>query len=91
MQLADGSLVPIDETCKQLLLSRLQEMSSKGLRCLGFAYKEELGEFSDYSSASHPAHKKLFDPACYSSIESDLIFVGIVGLRVRIPHKPFAD
>lgn len=90
VQLADGSLVPIDEPCKQSLLLRLLDMSSKGLRCLGFAYKEELGEFSDYHSESHPAHKKLLDPACYFSIESDLVFVGIVGLRVCICHKCFA-
>lgn len=57
-------------------------MSSKGLRCLGVAYKDELGEFSDYYSESHPAHKKLLDPAYYSSIESDLVFVGVVALRV---------
>lgn len=81
VQLADGSLVPIDEPCKQLLLSKLLEMSSKGLRCLGLAYKDELGEFADYYSESHPAHKKLLDPASYSSIESDLVFVGVVGLR----------
>ncbi|KAG8477511.1 hypothetical protein CXB51_030096 [Gossypium anomalum] len=53
----------------------------KGLRCLGLAYKEDLGEFSDYYSENHPAHKKLLDPACYCSIESDLVFVGVVGLR----------
>ncbi|KAK0581122.1 hypothetical protein LWI29_010209 [Acer saccharum] len=81
VQLADGSLVPIDEPCRQLLLSRHLEMSSKGLRCLGLAYKDDLGEFSDYYSESHPAHKKLLDPTCYSSIESDLVFVGVVGLR----------
>lgn len=82
VQLADGSLVPIDESCRQLLLLRHLEMSSKGLRCLGVAYKDELGEFSDYYNESHPAHKKLLDPAYYSSIESDLVFVGVVGLRV---------
>ena len=82
VQLADGSLVPIDEPCRQLLLLRHLEMSSKGLRCLGLAYKDGLGEFSDYYNESHPAHKKLLDPACYSSIESDLVFVGVVGLRV---------
>lgn len=84
VQLADGSLIPIDEPCRQLLLSKLLEMSSKGLRCLGLAYKDDLGEFSDYYSESHPAHKKLHDPDCYSSIESDLVFVGVVGLRVSI-------
>lgn len=81
VQLADGSLVPVDEPCRQLLLLKLLEMSSKGLRCLGLAYKDDLGEFSDYHAESHPAHKKLLDPACYSSIESDLVFVGVVGLR----------
>ncbi|KAG2725621.1 hypothetical protein I3843_01G074700 [Carya illinoinensis] len=81
VQLADGSLVPVDEPCRQLLLLKLQEMSSKGLRCLGLAYKDDLGEFSDYHAESHPSHKKLLDPACYSSIESDLVFVGVIGLR----------
>ncbi|GMP43902.1 hypothetical protein CsSME_00013079 [Camellia sinensis var. sinensis] len=81
IQLADGSLVPIDEPCRQLLLLRHLEMSSKGLRCLGMAYKDDLGEFSDYHNDTHPAHKKLLDPASYSSVESDLVFVGVVGLR----------
>nr|DAD36190.1 TPA_asm: hypothetical protein HUJ06_006830 [Nelumbo nucifera] len=81
VQLADGSIVSIDESCRQLLLLRLIEMSSKGLRCLGLAYKDDLGEFSDYHSESHPAHRKLLDPANYFTIESNLIFVGVVGLR----------
>lgn len=82
VQLADGSTVPIDETCRELLLLRHSEMSMKGLRCLGLAYKDNLGELSDYYAETHPAHKKLLDPSCYSSIESNLVFVGVVGLRV---------
>ena len=58
-------------------------MSSKGLRCLGLGYKDDLGELSDYNGERHPSHKKLVDPTCYDSIETDLIFVGVVGLRVR--------
>ncbi|GAB4861560.1 Calcium-transporting ATPase 2, endoplasmic reticulum-type [Ancistrocladus abbreviatus] len=80
VQLADGSTVPMDHSCKQLLLSRHLEMSSKGLRCLGLAYTDDLGELADYSSESHPAHKKLLDPSSYSSIECDLVFVGVVGI-----------
>ncbi|KAJ8529314.1 hypothetical protein K7X08_036149 [Anisodus acutangulus] len=79
VQLADESTVPIDESCRQLLLLRLLEMCSKGLRCLGLAYKDDLGELSGYYAETHPAHKKLLDPSC--SIESDLVFVGVVGLR----------
>ncbi|KAL3622290.1 Calcium-transporting ATPase 2, endoplasmic reticulum-type [Castilleja foliolosa] len=81
VQLANGSTLPIEEHYRQSLLSRLLEMSSKGLRCLGLAYKEDLGELSDYYNDSHPAHKILLDPTCYSSIESSLIFVGVVGIR----------
>ncbi|KAI3681887.1 hypothetical protein L6452_36692 [Arctium lappa] len=81
VQLADGSIVPMDEACRQLLLSRHAEMSSKGLRCLGLAYKDDLGELSDYDGEHHPSHKKLVDPTCYVSIETDLVFVGVVGLR----------
>ncbi|KAL0426156.1 UNVERIFIED_CONTAM: Calcium-transporting ATPase, endoplasmic reticulum-type [Sesamum radiatum] len=80
VQLADGSTFPIDEQCRQLLLLRLLEMSSKGLRCIGLAYKDDLEELSDYYTEDHPAHKKLLDPSCYS-IESGLIFVGVVGIR----------
>ncbi|KAJ6343951.1 hypothetical protein OIU76_005650 [Salix suchowensis] len=49
VQLADGSVVPIDEPY--------------------------------YYAENHPAHRKLLDPAYYMSIESDLVFVGVAGLR----------
>lgn len=87
MQLADGSIVPMDEPCRQLLLLKLLEMSSKGLRCLGLAFKDDLGELSDYYAECHPAHKKLLDPSNYSLIETNLIFVGVVGLRVCSYHE----
>ncbi|ERN12258.1 hypothetical protein AMTRI_Chr08g205330 [Amborella trichopoda] len=81
IQLQDGSIVSLDENSRTLLLQTLQNMSSTALRCLGFAYKEALSEFSDYDGEEHPAHKLLLDPLNYPSIESDLIFVGLVGLR----------
>ncbi|CAM8963795.1 unnamed protein product [Rhodiola kirilowii] len=81
VQLADGSIVEIDDPCREMLMLKLFEMSSKGLRCLGMAYKDNLGEFSDYNFESHPVHKKLLEPSNYSSIERDLVFVGMVGLR----------
>lgn len=80
-QLADGSIVELDHASRELLLTKLHQMSSKALRCLGLAYKENLGEFSDYDGEKHPAQTKLLEPANYSDIESNLIFVGLVGLR----------
>ncbi|KAM3274395.1 hypothetical protein ACQJBY_043476 [Aegilops geniculata] len=70
IQLLDGSVVLLDEGAKALVLSTLHEMSGNALRCLSFAYKEDLAEFATYDGEEHPAHKYLLDPAYYSSIES---------------------
>ncbi|KAE9585478.1 putative calcium-transporting ATPase [Lupinus albus] len=82
IQLCDGSVVKLDNNAKDLILQALREMSTSALRCLGFAYKDELPDFENYSgNDDHPAHQLLLNPSNYSSIESDLIFVGLVGLR----------
>lgn len=58
-------------------------MSTSALRCLGFAYKDDLPMFENYcGNDDHPAHQLLLNPSSYASIESELIFVGLVGLRV---------
>lgn len=85
IQLLDGSVTQLDKKTRNLVLENLQKMSTKALRCLGFAYKVELHEFETYDGDDHPAHKLLLDPSNYSSIESELIFVGMVGLRVSFP------
>ncbi|PIA52925.1 hypothetical protein AQUCO_01000647v1 [Aquilegia coerulea] len=82
IQLLDGSVISLDPNCRELILQALHEMSSTALRCLGFAYKDDLAEFATYNGdEEHPAHDLLLKPSNYSSIESDLIFVGFVGLR----------
>ncbi|XP_061958875.1 calcium-transporting ATPase 4, endoplasmic reticulum-type-like [Populus nigra] len=82
IQLLDGSVVALDQCSKDLILQNLREMSTSALRCLGFAYKEDLSEFRTYSGdEDHPAHQLLLDLHNYSSIESNLTFVGLAGLR----------
>lgn len=82
VQLRDGSVVKLDINAKNLILQALHEMSTSALRCLGFAYKDELTNFENYNgNEDHPAHQLLLDPNNYSSIEDELIFVGLVGLR----------
>ncbi|OEL26074.1 Calcium-transporting ATPase 1, endoplasmic reticulum-type [Dichanthelium oligosanthes] len=81
IQLKNGLVVPLDEKAKKTVLASLHEMSTKALRCLGFAYKEDLAEFATYDGENHPAHKLLLDPANYAAIETDLIFAGLAGLR----------
>ncbi|KHN09451.1 Calcium-transporting ATPase 4, endoplasmic reticulum-type [Glycine soja] len=82
IQLRDGSIVNLDDNARNLVLQALHEMSTSALRCLGFAYKDELPKFENYSgNDDHPAHQLMLNPSNYSSIESELIFVGLVGLR----------
>ena len=90
VQLVDGSTVELDQTSRNLILQSLNDMSIDALRVLGFAYKEDLPEFATYNGdEDHPAHKLILDPANYSSIESKLIFVGMVGLRVSLKIRIF--
>ncbi|KAH7842550.1 hypothetical protein Vadar_006618 [Vaccinium darrowii] len=82
VQLLDGSVVELDQTSKNVILEALQEMSTSALRCLGFAYTDDLPDFATYDGdEDHPAHQLLLNPSNYSGIESNLTFVGLVGLR----------
>jgi hypothetical protein len=53
VQLQDGSVVLLDEKLRKAILASLHELSTKALRCLGFAYKEDLGEFATYDGEFH--------------------------------------
>ncbi|KAF2300451.1 hypothetical protein GH714_013467 [Hevea brasiliensis] len=82
VQLLDGSVVELDQYSRELILQSLHDMSTNALRCLGFAYKGYLPMFETYNGdEDHQAHELLLNPSNYSSIESELIFVGLVGLR----------
>ncbi|KAK1394585.1 calcium-transporting ATPase 1, endoplasmic reticulum-type-like [Heracleum sosnowskyi] len=82
VQLLDGSVVKLDQDAKDIILQSLQEMSSKALRVLGFAYKEYPPEFATYTgNEDHPAHELLLNPTYYSFIENKLVFAGLAGLR----------
>ncbi|KAK4761956.1 hypothetical protein SAY87_029840 [Trapa incisa] len=90
IQLLDGSVVLLDHHAKDAILLALHEMSSGALRCLGFAYKDELDDFESYDGREdHPAHQLLLNPSNYSSIERDLTFIGLVGLRDPPRHEVY--
>ncbi|EPS61486.1 hypothetical protein M569_13311, partial [Genlisea aurea] len=82
VQLLDGSIVELNGSDRELILESLRELSTSALRVLGFAYKDDLPEFATYNGdEDHPAHELLLNPGNYSSIESNLIFAGMAGLR----------
>lgn len=79
--LPDGSTQSLTPACKQRILAAVEAMAEKALRCLALARKSELGDLANYDGTSPTAAaKRLQDIAQYSSIESDLVFVGLVGL-----------
>ena len=83
MLLPSGEIVPMSAASRDVLLDQVNGMASGALRVLAFAIKDgaDLGELADYNGADHPAHKLLLDPTNYLSIESNLTFVGLIGLR----------
>lgn len=84
MQLKDGTIAPLTSSFREAVLSSIGGMANRGLRVLAFAFKSDLGDLSDYTGVKHPAHASLINSENYSSIESQMTFVGLAGLQVHI-------
>jgi len=78
---SDGEKVALSDEMKEKILESIEEKAERALRCLGFAYKDLLGELSDMDSLDHPAAKQLRDPANFIKVEKDLTFVGLVAMQ----------
>merc|ERR1712070_314835 len=61
-------------------------MAARPLRCLAMAIKEDVGELSDYDGPSHRAQKLLATPSKFAALESEMIFVGLCG--IKDPARP---
>ena len=80
----DGTEIQLTKAIREEILKRQQSMASVALRCLALAIKSgpELGVLSKYDGDhSHSGHKILKDPSQYESVESNMTFIGLVGLR----------
>lgn len=73
--LDDGSTCPLNDASKKEILKTITDYGtgSQTLRCLGFAMVEEPESFDKLYKKSH-------DPKTWVSIESDMTFVGCVGM-----------
>ncbi|ETV89473.1 hypothetical protein H257_00743 [Aphanomyces astaci] len=82
VQLHDGRVVPFTDKGRQAVLAKVTTMAQKSLRCLALAKKEDLGDLSTYDGdRRHPSHKKLESTDNFAQIESNLTFVGLVGME----------
>jgi Ca2+-transporting ATPase len=79
---SDGKVVNLDKTSIDAILSQQQRMAGRALRVLALAYKDLSGDLGSYDGTrEHAANKTLSqDTSTFASIESDLTFVGLVGI-----------
>ena len=52
----------------------------QGLQVLLLAYNDNLGQLSTYNGSDHSHHKLIADENNHYLIESNLIFIGLVGI-----------
>ncbi|CBZ53307.1 hypothetical protein NCLIV_030940 [Neospora caninum Liverpool] len=83
--LPNGTVTQLTDAIRKKIQNDVDSMAADALRTLALAMRRDCGELSDYDSTSpseskHPARKLLEDPSNFAKIESDLIFLGLVGL-----------
>ncbi|CAD7924326.1 unnamed protein product [Amoebophrya sp. A120] len=85
--LPDGSVAPLSAGMKKSLQNTVEGMASQALRTLALAEKKSLPTpLSSYDGKpGHPAHK-LIAPESFRQIESNLCFLGLVG--IHDPPRP---
>mmetsp|Transcript_7445 Transcript_7445/g.12862 ORF Transcript_7445/g.12862 Transcript_7445/m.12862 type:complete len:1044 (+) Transcript_7445:87-3218(+) len=82
VMLPDGSVVTLTPVLRATVSKQVEVMAEAALRCLAIAIKTDLGVLSSYNNDSkHPGHALLLDPSKYSLLESELVFVGLLGLQ----------
>eukprot|EP00250_Pteridium_aquilinum_P009828 c18964_g1_i1 orf=764-3508(+) len=79
--LKDGSAVPLQPNIREEIIATINLMASKGLRVLACACKTGLESLDDYTGPEHSAHHLLLNTENYATIESQLTFVGLVGMQ----------
>jgi len=80
--LNNGKVVPLTKAGRVALEKRMEGIASRSLRCLALAYKTLSGDLATYDgSRSHSARRSLTaSTSTFASIESELTFVGLVGM-----------
>jgi len=80
--LPDGRCEPLSEEGRKAVQDSMLTMARGALRTLALAARFDLKglNLSDYDGPSHAGHAQLSDPANFIKVETDLTFVGMVGL-----------
>lgn len=81
VQCRDGIIMPMSSELRERISEEALSMTSRALRVLAMAVRVDLKELSTYDGDTHPSQSFLVNPENYTAVESDLTFVGLVGLQ----------
>lgn len=94
IELKSGEVVPLTAADKVILLDQAAALAKSPLRVLSFAYKKEIGALKTYDGtrqANGDTLPELENVEGYAGIESDMVFVGMVGIldpfRSEVPDS----
>eukprot|EP00992_Anisonema_acinus_P015227 TRINITY_DN9670_c0_g1_i1.p1 TRINITY_DN9670_c0_g1~~TRINITY_DN9670_c0_g1_i1.p1 ORF type:complete len:1011 (-),score=260.37 TRINITY_DN9670_c0_g1_i1:115-3147(-) len=82
----DGTTVPLASAERAAILQHVDSMARRPLRCLALAIRDDMGDLAGYDGPGHPAHAKLANPDAFDKVETDMTFVGLVG--IKDPARP---
>jgi P-type Ca2+ transporter type 2C len=91
VRLANGKTVPLTHELRHQIQNKVNAMAVRPLRCLGLAVKEgpDLGQLNKLTSEEEAAASPyLRNPSQFAQIESNLVFLGICG--IKDPARPEA-
>ena len=91
VQLEDGTIVPLDDSFRNKLRLKLDDLARRPLRCLALAFKcgAALGDLNYIGSSQEASSSELLqDTSNFIEIEQDLVLVGICG--IKDPARPEA-
>jgi len=80
IMLPDGTVKDLTEAWRATITAEIQAMATAALRTIAFAVRSNLTELKTYNGPSHPEHALLTDPANFAKVESDMTFLGLVGI-----------
>lgn len=82
IMLPGGEVQPLTEEGRQAVQASILQMASSALRTLALAVRTDLNSVSlhNYDGPTHPGNTQLKDPANFVKVETDLTFVGMVGI-----------
>lgn len=82
LMLPDGSVVPLGEEGRNAIRESLIGMAKDALRTLALAVRSDLRALNlhDYDGPQHASHEILTDPANFIKVETEMTFVGMVGI-----------